>query len=157
LDDIIVHTTVSHDVCYEVYGVEIGISPNAVDIAILANPGDLCPAVVGPFEETLPIPIGQLDTGPYALDVSFSVCDDVGCVEIGIGGDFDVVPIGDASCDMQVNSIDANLVLQSAAQLIQRPPCNTAADTNRDGNTQSTDATLILQYTAGLLGQLPPA
>jgi hypothetical protein len=156
LDSITANTTVSHGVCFTVTGVELGLSNDAVDIAVHADEGDVCPAITGPFQETLPVPVGLLPVGTYDISVSFQVCRDGLCESVQIGSMFDVVPIGDASCDLQVNSIDANIVLQSAARLIQRPPCATAADTNRDGSVQPTDATLILQYTAGLLDELPP-
>lgn len=64
--------------------------------------------------------------------------------------------VGDASCDGNVNSIDAALILQSGAGLLQAIPCEEEADTNQDGTINSIDAALILQYSAGLLDQLPP-
>jgi len=155
-DDIVVNARVSDDQCYSLDGVELMVSEDAVDIRVVAHAGDICPAIPGPFEMELPVHIGQLAAGMYALDVSFSVCVVEFCSEIGIGGDFDVVPVGDANCDGVVNSIDANVVLQQSARLIGSAQCAGAADANRDGAVQSIDATLILQYEAGLLGQLPP-
>ncbi len=156
LDEIVVNATVWHDFCYSIDGIELVISSDAVDIRVVADEGEVCPAVEGPFEMELPVPIGRLAAGRYAVDVSFSLCGVASCTEIGIGGSFDVVPVGDANCDGSVNSIDANVVLQSSARLIDSAPCASAADANRDGDVQSIDATLILQYEAGLLGQLPP-
>ncbi|OGO50732.1 MAG: hypothetical protein A2148_01665 [Chloroflexi bacterium RBG_16_68_14] len=59
---------------------------------------------------------------------------------------------GDANCDGNVNSIDAALVLQLEADLIDALPCSQNADMNGDGAVNSIDAALILQREAGLLG-----
>ena len=59
--------------------------------------------------------------------------------------------IGDADCSSEVSSIDAALVLQYDAGLIERLDCQFAADVNFDGNIDSRDALLILQDVAGLL------
>ena len=58
--------------------------------------------------------------------------------------------LGDASCDGEVNSLDAALVLQFGAGLISSVPCAQDADVNRSGNIDSLDAALILQCGAGL-------
>ena len=58
---------------------------------------------------------------------------------------------GDVNCDGTVNSIDAALVLQHAAGLLDALPCEYLADTDGDGETTSVDATLILQHDAGLV------
>ena len=63
---------------------------------------------------------------------------------------------GDANCDGSINSIDAALVLQLTAGLLDALPCTGNADANGDGDLTSVDAALILQYSAGLLGHLPP-
>jgi len=62
---------------------------------------------------------------------------------------------GDASCDETVNAIDASLILQVSAALLDEVPCPADADVNGDGNTDAVDASLILQFTAGLLDGLP--
>jgi hypothetical protein len=46
-------------------------------------------------------------------------------------------PIGDADCSFEVSSIDAALVLQYEAGLLERLDCQFAADVNRDGNVNS--------------------
>ncbi len=64
-------------------------------------------------------------------------------------------PSGDASCNGEVNSVDAALVLQVTAALLESAPCGVAADANADGAVGSVDAALILQVDAGLLPGLP--
>lgn len=61
---------------------------------------------------------------------------------------------GDANCDGATNSIDATLLLQHIAGLLDAIPCEDEADVN-GGGIDSTDAALILQFEAGLLLQLP--
>jgi len=61
---------------------------------------------------------------------------------------------GDANCDGVKNSLDAAIVLQYAAGLLDDLPCLTSADANGDGRVDAIDAALILQYDAGLLDEL---
>ncbi len=63
--------------------------------------------------------------------------------------------IGDVNCDGIMNSIDAALVLQFEAGLIDTVPCPDTADVNEDGRINSIDAALILQTDAGLIAALP--
>ncbi len=58
---------------------------------------------------------------------------------------------GDVDCNIQINSIDAVLILQFAAGLTESLPCLYLADVNGDGDVNSIDAALILQYVAGLI------
>ncbi|MDP3768597.1 MAG: dockerin type I repeat-containing protein, partial [Dehalococcoidia bacterium] len=67
------------------------------------------------------------------------------------------VQTGDASCDGNVNSIDASLLLQVTAALVAALPCPEGADVNEDGVANALDAALILPYDAGLIDALPPA
>jgi hypothetical protein len=62
-------------------------------------------------------------------------------------------PKGDANCDGQINSIDAAVVLQTAASLTI-PPCILPSDVNDDGRISAVDAALILQFVAGLISGL---
>ena len=63
---------------------------------------------------------------------------------------------GDASCDGNVNAIDAALILQFSAGLLGALDCQDAADVNGDGEINSIDAALILQFVAGLIDSLYP-
>lgn len=57
---------------------------------------------------------------------------------------------GDANCDGLVNSIDAAIVLQFVAGLIDSVPCPANADVDGNGRIDAIDAALILQIDAGL-------
>lgn len=57
---------------------------------------------------------------------------------------------GDVNCDKVTNSIDAALILQVDAGLIDTVSCAGVADLNLDGTINSLDAAIVLQITAGL-------
>lgn len=59
--------------------------------------------------------------------------------------------LGDVSCDSQIDSIDAALLLQREAALLEELSCADNADTDGDNLSNSVDAGLVLQYTAGLI------
>jgi hypothetical protein len=63
------------------------------------------------------------------------------------------VVLGDAACDGDVDVIDAALILQFDAGLIDSLPCPENADVNGDGVINVIDAALILQLVAGLIDQ----
>lgn len=63
---------------------------------------------------------------------------------------------GDADCSSAVNAIDATLILQLVAGLVDALPCPGAADANASGNIDAIDAALVLQFVAGLVERLPP-
>lgn len=63
---------------------------------------------------------------------------------------------GDVDCNAVVNSIDAVLVLQLAAELLSELPCEDVADVNQDGSVNAVDALLILQFVVRPLDSLPP-
>ena len=64
---------------------------------------------------------------------------------------------GDANCNGVINSIDATLILQFDAGLVDSLQCPGFADVNWDHHVNAVDATIILQIGAGLLdGPLPP-
>jgi hypothetical protein len=60
---------------------------------------------------------------------------------------------GDVNDDGSTNSVDAQLVLQLKAGLIDSLDNLASADVNGDGEITSVDAALILQKDAGLIGQ----
>ncbi|MEX0786437.1 MAG: nidogen-like domain-containing protein [Dehalococcoidia bacterium] len=62
---------------------------------------------------------------------------------------------GDVNCDGVVNSIDAALILQFVAGLVNSLGCQDEADVNEDGNVNSIDAAIVLQYIAGFVPSLP--
>ncbi len=53
-----------------------------------------------------------------------------------------------------MNSIDAAVILQYVAGLVQSLGCLNLADVNHSGGVDSIDATLVLQYVAGLIDHL---
>lgn len=59
-------------------------------------------------------------------------------------------PPGDVNCDRIVTAIDATLVLQFDAALLQSLPCEAGADVNNDGRVDANDAVLILWMVGGL-------
>ena len=61
---------------------------------------------------------------------------------------------GDVNCDDQANSIDAALILQHGAALLNTLPCQEQADVNADRAINAIDASLVLQFVAGLIGEL---
>jgi hypothetical protein len=59
--------------------------------------------------------------------------------------------LGDVDCDQDVDTIDAVLVLQYSAGLLDGLECMTNADVNEDSSVDALDAIIILQIAAGLL------
>lgn len=66
-------------------------------------------------------------------------------------------PLGDVNGDGLVNSVDAALLLQLEAGLIDSVRYMNNADVNEDGDINSVDAQLILQFEADLIDSLPPS
>lgn len=62
---------------------------------------------------------------------------------------------GDANCDQETNAVDAALILQLGAGLIDTLPCPASADVNHNGVVDAIDAALVLQLSAGLIFSLP--
>jgi len=60
-------------------------------------------------------------------------------------------PDGDVDCNGRTDSVDAALVLQYDAGLIDSFRCPQAADVNGDGSANGLDAVLILELEAGLI------
>lgn len=59
--------------------------------------------------------------------------------------------LGDVDCDQEIDTIDAVLLLQYSAGLIDGLECLTNADLNDDGSINALDASIILQIVAGLI------
>ena len=66
-----------------------------------------------------------------------------------------VIEPGDVNADGSISTIDAALILQYDAGLLDSLPYPFSADVNVDGDINSVDAALVLQFTAGLLSTLP--
>ncbi len=64
---------------------------------------------------------------------------------------FSLKASGDVDCNGLTNAVDAALILQFVASLIQELPCPQNADMDGDGTVYAIDAVLVLQLTAGLL------
>jgi len=62
---------------------------------------------------------------------------------------------GDVNCSGRVNAIDAQLILQKEAWLVNRIQCEEAGDVNGDDLLNAVDAALILQFDAGLIDEFP--
>lgn len=90
-----------------------------------------------------------------ANQIGLQNSDDLDAMKCFEDAEPDVV-FGDASCDGQINAIDAAITLQFIAGLLTNLTCTENADANGDGQVTAIDSALILQYTAGLLTQLPP-
>jgi len=59
---------------------------------------------------------------------------------------------GDVNCTTVTDPIDAALVLQFGARLLDALPCEENGDVNNDGSINAVDASIILQIAAGLFG-----
>jgi hypothetical protein len=64
--------------------------------------------------------------------------------------------VGDVNCDGLRTAVDAALILQLNAGLIEALTCEEHGDTNEDGDVNAVDAALVLQFVAGLIDSLPP-
>jgi hypothetical protein len=65
-------------------------------------------------------------------------------------------PLGDVNDDGEVDSIDALLVIQYDADLLDVLLNERSADVNENGHINSVDGALILQFVAAILDELPP-
>jgi hypothetical protein len=62
---------------------------------------------------------------------------------------------GDTNCDGAATSVDATLVLQLDAALVETLPCWRRGDVNDDNRINAIDAAFILQYSAALIENFP--
>jgi hypothetical protein len=146
------------------YDVESVSAPGCESLEVLTGSGETslrCVGVsAGGAVVTLPLTcsdygdgnIGLIATfalGEAALPAPASIDAEVHCYRGGGGGPESGV--GDANCDGWTNSIDAALVLQLNAGLIDSLPCYEYADTDSDGEATSLDAAVILQIEAGYI------
>lgn len=77
-------------------------------------------------------------------------------VAVGTCAEEALLKLGDTDQNGKVNTVDARLVLQFAAEMIALDPmAQTVADVNADSITNTTDARYILQYTAGIITLFP--
>ncbi len=66
-----------------------------------------------------------------------------------------VLGSGDVDCNEETNSIDAALILQFEAELLDDVTCDLGADVDTDIAITAIDSQLVLQFSAGLVPQLP--
>jgi len=64
---------------------------------------------------------------------------------------------GDVNCNYGASAVDALLMLQVVSDLRTGFPCAEGADVSRSGATDVIDAALVLQFSAGMIQQLPVA
>jgi hypothetical protein len=125
-------------------------------------PGGITSAYVGPIGEsdfsctrsgsaTLVHGAGQTTL----VKLTFELFHETGPAADQIAINCGEVAAGDVDCSQAANSMDAALMLQKSATLVEWLGCPQFADVNLDRNDNAVDALLTLQYTAGLVGELP--
>lgn len=109
------------------------------------RPGKASLQFRGDFEKYFPCPTTAppLSCGADFYPTSFTK------VSMVVDGD-----AGDADCNATIQSLDALLLLQLDAALLDSLPCADISDMNRDCLLDALDAALVLQTTASLI--LPP-
>ena len=134
-----------------------GGSPLVIPIDQYFEPGGQFASAL--FEDnsfTLVMPLAALggdDSFDFGISVGSSFSGPSDCAPNSgfISSPTGATTLGDANCDGAVNSIDAALILQFGAGLLDSLPCEGGGDVNGDGEVTSIDAALVLQFTAGLL------
>lgn len=100
------------------------------------------PLEIAPGSQTsVTLDVGDVCTPPGQLPTDDAVCSQ---------------DLGDVNGDGEVTALDAALILQYEAGLVDSLPCLDAADVNGDGTVDLEDAGLILQFVANVIGSLPP-
>jgi hypothetical protein len=171
------------DVLWTVGAIQPGVYVSATDLGLQA--GDdidgLCVADLGDgamYDPAVDIVAFSLASGsPTLAELGASAADVFGpgpqvlvrAANLGLQGSDDLNamkcpselvppgPVGDADCDGVANAIDAALVLQLEAGIVDSLLCELNADANQDGNVNAVDAALILQFVAGIVDSLPPS
>ena len=77
-----------------------------------------------------------------------------GATTEGIDAALTEAGIGDVDCGGSVSAVDATLILQFDAGLVNKLSCSVAADTSGDNRINAIDAALILQFEAGIVPSL---
>lgn len=99
--------------------------------------------------------LASLSVGKHTLTILYADGECSTGFEIRAGG-HDAYTMGDVNGDGQVDTADAVLVLQRAAELIDDSQLNApVADVNGDRNIDTADAVLILQRAAELIKKFP--
>ncbi len=142
-----------------VFTLDVSIIPsgeNQNTIKLFRN-GSLVPNCGGSPGTASPDPCiskRNLLVGPAAGDVQLTVLTtDASAWNFASGGGAGL--LGDANCDERVNPVDAQVILQDSAGLIQGVPCPENADVNHSGSITVVDAQLILQFDAGIIDGFP--
>ncbi len=65
--------------------------------------------------------------------------------------------VGDTNCDGEVTPVDAMLIVQLWTNLLDVLPCPEGADADGNGRNELIDATMILQFSTGIIASLPPS
>lgn len=134
-----------------------GSSPLLIPIEQYFEPGGLfANALFDAASFTLVMPlaaVGGDDSFDFGISVGSSFSGPSDCAPNAgfISSPKGATTLGDASCDSEVDAIDATLILQFSAGLLDSLPCSASGDVNGDGELTSVDAVLVLQFTAGLL------
>ena len=135
-----------------------GISPSTMQVF---KNGALAPNCTGAAGTASPDPCVAKRTvltgdASHAGDLEIIVhTSDASSWNFGISSSLSTL-IGDVNCDGEIDPVDAAVLLQFVAGIINSLPCPQNADVNENGATNATDASLILQFVAGIIDSLPP-
>ena len=133
--------------------------PGCDTVPDYANPAEWYRGVVGAFDSEEPqAEAARAEPGagrPFPDLVAVTAGLKTSGIDAGLAAG-SIKLVGDVSCDGTVNAVDAALVLQFGAGLLEDLGCPNQGDVNDDGMITSVDAALILQFTAGLLDNPSP-
>jgi hypothetical protein len=95
------------------------------------------------------------DDAAYGLQITIGAGrSDLNSYDLLISTGLPATDIGDANDEDGVNAIDAAVILQYSAALIDTLPSSRSANANGNCAIDAIDASLVLQYDAGLIGFL---